>query len=321
MYEHERFTHNGLTVKIMADDSPDSGNPRDADNVGLLVMVGPAEQNGYGDVGFVGRIFGMDSPDHIAEYHVAHDAIASCDERGLSKEAFARWARLNLGATVVLPVYLTVQSYATISVGALSDERPCAGFILDTARTRELTGAPVDSVEDQLVGEVAAYDAFLQGNVVGYTVEREQVCNLGHTHAETIGSCWGFLIVDEARDMENVRDEARDEADGYEHKTPDAPASPRIVVVIEGGLVQAVIADQAGVEITTLDYDTDGCDEQELADAVMVPQSPNSVTGEAYDPEPGFLTHWDAEHNPGDVEKVLTAPERGPVDTGKAVTA
>jgi len=304
MYEHETFEHNGLTVRIVADE--DGGNPREWDNLGVLLTVGGAAQDGYGDA--PGRFT-------IPEWYAATNAAGTLDERGLSKEAFARWARLNLGATVILPVYLTVGNYDTISVGALSDERPCAGFIFDTARTRELTGAPVESIERQLENEVKEYDAFLTGNVVGYEVVRKQTCNLGHVHEEHVNSCWGFLIVDQERDMEYVRSEARAAADGYEHETPDATASPRIVVVLEGGLVQAVIADQAGVEITTLDYDTDGCDEQELADAVMVPQSPNSVTGEAYDPEPGFLTHWDAEHNPGDVDKILTAPEHGPVDT------
>jgi len=200
MYEHETFEHNGLTVRIMADDFGDSGNPREWDNLGVLLMVGGAAQDGYGDE--PGRFT-------IPEWYAATNAAGTLDERGLGKEAFARWARMNLGATVVLPVYLTTGSYAMIRAGALSDERPCAGFIFDTARTRELTGAPVESIERQLEGEVAEYDAYLHGDVVGFEVVRKQTCNLGHIHEEVLDSCWGFLVVDRERDMEYVRSEAR----------------------------------------------------------------------------------------------------------------
>ena len=205
MYEHETFEHNGLTVRIVADEVPESGNPREWDNLGVLLTVGGAAQDGYGDD--PGRFT-------IPEWSAATNAAGNLDERGLGKEAFARWARMNLGATVVLPVYLTVGSYATIRAGSLTDERPCAGFIFDTARTRELTGAPVDSIERQLENEVKEYDAFLTGNVVGYEVVRKQTCNLGHVHEEHVDSCWGFLIVDQERDMEYVRSEARAAADG-----------------------------------------------------------------------------------------------------------
>lgn len=38
----------------------------------------------------------------------------------------------------------------------------------------------------------------------------------------------------------------------------------RVLVLIEGGLVQEVLADQAGVEVAVLDQDTEGADEDEI---------------------------------------------------------
>ena len=310
MYEHERFTHNGLTVKIMADDSGDSGNPREWDNLGVLWC----EHSRYtlGDAG-------------ADECETARGIFEECRRRGYGQDRAVRALKRAVGATVVLPLYLLDHSGLSISTGPSAFDpgrwdTSMVGYVFDTAYSREMTGAPVESIERQLENEVKEYDAFLTGNVVGFEVVRKQTCNLGHVHEEVLDSCWGFLVVD--GNMGYVRDEARAAADGYERPEAVAPtASPRIVVVIEGGLVQNVIADQAGVEIATLDYDTDGCEEQELADAVMVPQSANSLTGAEYDPSPGFLTHWDAEHNPGDVEKILTAPEHGPADDGRQAEA
>lgn len=40
----------------------------------------------------------------------------------------------------------------------------------------------------------------------------------------------------------------------------------RVAVVLEGGIVQAVVADRLGeIEVVVIDYDADGCDESEIA--------------------------------------------------------
>ena len=40
----------------------------------------------------------------------------------------------------------------------------------------------------------------------------------------------------------------------------------RILVLLDGGLVQGVVADNPGVEVTVLDQDTEGADENEIVD-------------------------------------------------------
>lgn len=37
---------------------------------------------------------------------------------------------------------------------------------------------------------------------------------------------------------------------------------PRIVIVMEGGLIQGVCSDEAGVDVLVCDYDIDGIDEE-----------------------------------------------------------
>jgi hypothetical protein len=53
----------------------------------------------------------------------------------------------------------------------------------------------------------------------------------------------------------------------------DAP-KPKLAIVLEGGLVQCVVSDQpemfAGLEVLTIDYDTDGADDDEIS---TVPQA------------------------------------------------
>jgi hypothetical protein len=203
MYEHETFEHNGLTVRIVADEVPDSGNPREWDNLSVLWC----EHDRYtlGDAG-------------ADECDTARRIFEECRERGYGQDRAVRALKQAVGATVVLPLYLLDHSGLSISTSRSPFDTggwdtSAVGYVFDTAYTRELTGVPLDSIERQLVGEVAAYDAFLQGNVVGYIVVRKQTCNLGHVHEEHVDSCWGFLIVDQDRDMEYVRSEARAAAD------------------------------------------------------------------------------------------------------------
>lgn len=36
------------------------------------------------------------------------------------------------------------------------------------------------------------WQQYLDGEVYGYVVWRDEVCSLGHTHSEIVESCWGF---------------------------------------------------------------------------------------------------------------------------------
>lgn len=58
-----------------------------------------------------------------------------------------------------------------------------------------------------------------------------------------------------------------------------AAIKPRLAIILEGGLVQAVISDHAAIAeemirgLSIIDYDTDGADAEERAEMVRVPQS------------------------------------------------
>lgn len=46
----------------------------------------------------------------------------------------------------------------------------------------------------------------------------------------------------------------------------DSNSRNRVAVVLEGGIVQSVVADRPEeIEIAVIDYDADGCDESEIA--------------------------------------------------------
>ncbi len=40
----------------------------------------------------------------------------------------------------------------------------------------------------------------------------------------------------------------------------------RIVVYVEGGIVQEIVSDTPGIEVVKLDYDTEGADDDELTE-------------------------------------------------------
>lgn len=194
----ERFTHNGLVVTIWREEEPGIGDPRDADNLGVLYL---ASRDWLGDGPY----------ERIPELADVARVAAAFDDRRSDPDRVARWLRMYLGASVVIPLRIVNGPYC-VEIRECYDSHNLAGFIFDSARTRALTGAPLETVERQLYDEVREYNAYLRGDVYGYTVEREQTCNLGHVHREVMDSCGGFLVVDE-RDAQYVRDEARAAAD------------------------------------------------------------------------------------------------------------
>lgn len=85
---------------------------------------------------------------------------------------------------------------------------------------------------------------------------------------ETIGRQKQKLDVAESRLHEALQGRARREL------------APRLAVVIEGGLVQAVVTDQLDcfspyLEVQVIDYDTDGVDDEDL---ILVPQGDGSTS-------------------------------------------
>lgn len=193
----ESFDYKHHRVDIFLD-TEGTGDPRDADNLGIMYC----EHRRY--------TLGDTSPRFapIPELEVIHETLLELQGRGYGLSRLARYLRVAIGASVVLPLYLFDHSGLAMTTSAAEfavwDSQGWdwgqVGIICDSARTRELIGVDVEQVEEHLINEVAQYDAYLHGSVYGYTV----------THIATgiqVDSCWGYLVVDD-RDMEYIRSEA-----------------------------------------------------------------------------------------------------------------
>lgn len=189
MDSYEHFEINGNTVKIYREDDPEIGNPRDAFNVGVMLANGHRRYT-LGD----GK-YQHGTP----EYGAAEDAWKGYYEDSPSFQVaanrFRAWAIRELGATVVLPLWLLDHSGLAMRTGAFAEDpgnwdSGIVGWIFDTKRTREEAGTPEDRIEEVLQSEVKSYDMWLQGEVYGYTIEDP----LG----TTLDSCGGYLGVADA---------------------------------------------------------------------------------------------------------------------------
>ena len=196
----ESFDHNHCRIDIYQDDEGDWGNPREGDNLGIMYC----EHRNY--------ILGDMDSKYIPEIQFVKDARRELEDRGYDLSRLARYLRVALGASYVLPLYLFDHSGLAMTTcaaefaawDAQSWDWGQVGIIFDSARTREMTGVRPSQVAEQLVSEVTQYDAYLHGSVYGYSV----------TNIATgimVGGCGGFLVVSD-EDMDELRAEAKAEA-------------------------------------------------------------------------------------------------------------
>jgi hypothetical protein len=207
-YSVETATLRGYTLRIALEQHDTSpADPREYDNLGTFALR--HDRYWLGDASRGTRRSTYPSAKLADSILETVDALL---ERGASWYVVARALRLHYGATVVRPAYLYDHSGISISAGenllddGTVDRRNHNGFdpggwdtsviglVLDTAERRELIGTPVEHVDEVLLAEVAEYDAYLQGDVWGVTVETSD--------GETVESV-GWII---------GRDNAREEA-------------------------------------------------------------------------------------------------------------
>lgn len=209
MIEHETFEHAGRKIRVGYEEDAEHANPRECDNVTLFYCWHPSyvlgdEQFGRGD----------------------HDSM----------EEVERYLREERGAVgPILPLYLLDHSGLSLSVGRPSAFDPggwdttMVGFACCTEEgIAKCCGDGAEYRADEWVekairDDVRAYDAYLRGSVYWYLVE--------NADGEVVGSCGGFLVVDEA-DMEHLRGQAREDAeldarDEAAHAEPDVEAAIR----------------------------------------------------------------------------------------------
>lgn len=83
---------------------------------------------------------------------------------------------------------------------------------------------------------------------------------------------------------------------------PYSSKRPRIVVVIEGGLVTGVLANGDGIEVAVIDYDTEGAGEDD--EIVQIPQTGNQTA-------PAFASVRSVDTVPDRVAQLFAAIEGG----------
>ena len=159
----------------------DPVNPREWDNFGTMVCF----HNKY----TLGDKHNLESPDYSSWAEV-RDAIEA-----------------DLGAMVILPLYLYDHSGISMRVGSFRGVAQHAGwdsgqvgFIYCTDGDMVANGIKdLAQAEALLRGEVEAYDCYLTGQVYTYRIERQSTCDSCHnTSAEIVDSCSGWYSHDDA---------------------------------------------------------------------------------------------------------------------------
>lgn len=213
----DTYEHDGVTVEIRYDDDAEHANPRECDQLGVMLCSHPRYNLGDEQVGRDGMDTSVEcdacsgsgwvkaDSEHALSGAVPDEdgdvTCAKCGGDGEIELGLFEYLKRYRGATVVLPLFLYDHSGISISAGenmgsfdrrnrVVSDaagwDVSSVGVIFDTKETREATGVKPDpeEIERQLRGEVEEYDLYLTGQVYGYVVGED-------TPFEE--SVWGFL--------------------------------------------------------------------------------------------------------------------------------
>lgn len=140
-----------------------------------------------------------------------HGKYTLGDKHDLQSPDYSSWAEVrdaieaDLGAMVILPLYLYDHSGISMSVGASRGQHSAwdsgqVGFIYCTDGDMVANGIKdLDQAEALLRGEVEAYNRYLTGQVYTYRIERQSTCDsCQHTSADFVDSCSGWDSVDDA---------------------------------------------------------------------------------------------------------------------------
>jgi hypothetical protein len=188
----ETFEHKGYTVKIETDDSPES--PREWDNLGTMVCW----HNRYNLGDEQPKVSVEDWLYDKVTYEMSYNQVDYLDRQMQSSEQspidllLSKFQKDN----IVLPLYLYDHSGITMKTTSFHDpwDSGQVGIIYVSKESvkqeygwKRLTAKRLQKIKDYLEGEVSTYDAYLTGEVYGYTVEKDE---------EDIDSCWGFYGLD-----------------------------------------------------------------------------------------------------------------------------
>jgi hypothetical protein len=179
---YKEKTIGNKTVKIVYSDC---GNPRENDNLGVMVTrhrnytLGDEQIND--PIDWLSNILDKDEPE---EY--SNEVLAE-----LEKEFFEKFP--------ALPLYMYEHSGITINTTGFSCRWDSGklGYIYATPETIAMTvgeGMSKDEIIKQLDGEVKEYNEYVQGNVFGFQIwERCECCGADKDETD---SCYGYLGMD-----------------------------------------------------------------------------------------------------------------------------
>jgi len=235
-YELERFTHNGLRIRIIAD--TDASNPReDFDQFGVMTCF----HSRY----TLGDKHNHASPENFLENLLPEQAVERLERfatklwQGYDREidegnttlekaltahstevAARRWIEVDKVA-IMLPLYLYDHSGITMRVSPFSCpwDSGQVGWIFATLESiraefgvKRVTAKIRERVTKMLTSEVAEYDQYLTGDVWGYVIDaKDNIDDEGDEYVD-VGSCWGFFGSDYCKEA------ALEEADAIERE-------------------------------------------------------------------------------------------------------
>lgn len=157
----------GKTLKIYPEDNPI--DPREWDNLGKMICF--SRHYNLGD-----------------KHDIDPDDFSSWEE-------IAAYLESELGAVIVLPLYLLDHSGLRMSVGSFHDpwdSGQCGLIYVDYhTMNKEYGNTLQENIERAtkvLEGEVEEYDKYLSGDVYGYIMEYDD--------GSEGDSCWGFYNID-----------------------------------------------------------------------------------------------------------------------------
>jgi hypothetical protein len=172
----------GLYAHLYQD--PDSGNPREDDNMGRLATV------------------------HLSRHQLMDVGEPALPEDLSGWEAVERYLMRERGAVVILPVYLYDHGGTAISTKSFIGRAHHAewdsgqiGFIyatrqaiLENFMVKRLAKGILKLAEENLAGEIETFNQWISGDVYSYQIIRESKCDAcGHSEPdECVDACGGF---------------------------------------------------------------------------------------------------------------------------------
>jgi hypothetical protein len=138
--------------------------------------------------------------DNISTMVCFHKRYNLGDVNDLKSEYFDGFGQLkeflesDYNIVCIKPLYLYDHSGITISTTPFTCrwDSGQVGFVYITEEALKSAGLSVEKASDIIDSEVTIYDQYLTGSVYRFTLYKEDLCNLGHTHREVVDSCSGF---------------------------------------------------------------------------------------------------------------------------------